>query len=200
MWAEVLLGKPAIFGISAAVPLPPAKDVPSAVEYSGRMLGGAVVKPSPDARKTPYLFTQSQAIHARVTAVPGRAGCQCRDAVVDAALSTALASVTSRRFTVHPQECPPSERIRVWSGSNPSRRRPTSSLVRRRLGERTSRGVSLVEPSVVDKAPEFSETEQPLRAAEDIGPGLRGRYDLVCLAPSFMWGHGEPLPDLRDSY
>ena len=43
------------------------------------------------------------------------------------------------------------------------------------------------EPSVVDKAlHEFSETEQFLRAAEDITGQdyVWKRYDLVCLAPS----------------
>ncbi|PIO56270.1 hypothetical protein TELCIR_22331, partial [Teladorsagia circumcincta] len=46
------------------------------------------------------------------------------------------------------------------------------------------------EPSVVDRAHwEFSETEDILTCAEQIaGKYIWGRYDMVCLPPSFPFG------------
>ena len=202
--AEVLLGKPhAIFGVSAAVPLPPAKKTCQVrFEYSTAPECSAAQWLSPAqtaGKKRPYLFTQSQAIHARALLpcqdAPGAK--MSWDAVVDAP-QWATALMSGLRADALPfihKKCPPvQDGYRSWFWKQPV---PTSSyLIAVVVADLEARDISercrvWSEPSVVDKAlHEFSETEQFLRAAEDITGQdyVWKRYDLVCLAPSFPYG------------
>ena len=201
--AEVLLGKPhAIFGISAAVPLPPAKKTCQVrFEYSTAPECSAAQWLSPAqtaGKKRPYLFTQSQAIHARALLpcqdAPGAK--MSWDAVVDApAWSTALMSGLQANGL--PLVTPSLDLPEGYKRSFFKQPVPTSTylvaivvadLERREISDRCA---VWSEPCVVDAArEEFSETEQFLAAAEEITgqPYVWGRYDLVCLAPSFPYG------------
>jgi leukotriene-A4 hydrolase len=202
--AEVLLGKPhAIFGISAAVPLPPAKKTCQVrFEYSTAPECSAAqwLNPAQTAgKKRPYLFTQSQAIHARALLpcqdAPGAK--MSWDAVVDAPQwATALMSgLQAESLPFIHKKCPSvKDTYKRWFWKQPV---PTSSyLIAIVVADLEARDISercrvWSEPSVVDKAlHEFSETEQFLRAAEDITGQdyVWKRYDLVCLAPSFPYG------------
>ncbi len=136
-------------------------------------------------RKRPFLFTQSQAIHAR-SWIP------CQDSpgvrvTYDAKIKVpqGLAAVMSAdrvsqkgdETTFKMEQAVPPYLIALAVGD----------LVFKPMGKRT--GV-WAEPSVVTKAAEeFSDTEQMIEVTEKrFGPYRWGRYDILVLPPSFPFG------------
>jgi hypothetical protein len=137
-------------------------------------------------KRKPFLFTQSEAIHARswipIQDSPAVRVTYAATVRVPAGLSAAMsadrkenADTNTYRFDM-PQPVPP-YLIALAVGD----------LVFRPLGERT--GV-YAEPSVVEAAAsEFADTEKMVRAVEArYGPYRWGRYDLLVLPPSFPFG------------
>lgn len=201
----VTLGAPHdVFGVAASVPLQIKKvgDLHKVrFEYAtGNACSAAQwLEPAQTAGKTrPYLFTQCQAIHAR-SLVPCQDAPGAKvswDAVVDApAWATALMSGLQANGL--PLVTPSLDLPEGYNRSFFKQPVPTSTylvaivvadLERREISDRCA---VWSEPCVVDAArEEFSETEQFLAAAEEITgqPYVWGRYDLVCLAPSFPYG------------
>jgi leukotriene-A4 hydrolase len=142
-------------------------------------------------QKHPYLFTQCQAIHAR-SLMP------CQD-------SPGIKTQYSARVTA-PSWCtvlmsaiaePTEEKVEdknlfVWKQPTPT----SAYLVALAAGRMESREIShrvrvWAEPEVVEAALfEFSETEDFVVAAEKLTgcPYQWGRYDILCLPPSFPYG------------
>ena len=185
---EFRLGKPdPILGTSLTVPLKwISSDVRVRYRTSPRASALQWLDPPLTAgRKRPFLFSQSQAIHAR-SWVP------CQDSpgvrvtydatirVPDGLAAVMAADRVSQKgdVTTFRMDKPiPPYLIALAVGD----------LVFRPLGQRT--GV-WAEPSVVDKAAaEFVDTEKMIVAAEKrFGPYRWGRYDILVLPPSFPFG------------
>ncbi len=189
-----------ILGSALAIQLPEgAKVVRVSYKTSPKASALQWVAPSGTADKAlPFLFTQSQAIHAR-SWIP------CQD--TPAVRITYDAVV---RVPPGPRD-PKAPQLRAVMAAEPrsggivapgndvfrfAMTRPIPSylvalavggLEFREIGERT--GV-WAEPSVVEKAAwEFADTEKMLEAAESLfGPYRWGRYDLLVLPPSFPYG------------
>ena len=149
--------------------------------------------PSQTAGKQhPYLFTQCQAIHAR-SLVP----CQDRCGVK----MTYTATVTVPNWATCVMSALPKSNRKSADGTENifilDQPVPMSSyLLALAVGDLVKRDISdrcavWSEPNVVESAAyEFSETEDFLSAAEII-TGKKyvwGRYDLLCLPPSFPYG------------
>ncbi len=181
-----------ILGAPLAIQLPaklPAKSMTVRVKYetSPQASGLQWLEPSQTAgRKQPYLYSQSQAIHAR-SWIPLQDSPAVR-LTYEAHITTppqllAVMSATSEsndrdgdyRFRM-PQPIP-SYLIALGVGD----------LVFKPLGART--GV-YAEPSVIDSAAyEFADVQSMLETCEKLfGPYRWERYDLLILPPSFMWG------------
>ena len=181
-----------ILGAPLAIQLPaklPAKSMTVRVKYetSPQASGLQWLEPSQTAgRKQPYLYSQSQAIHAR-SWIPLQDSPAVR-LTYEAHITTppqllAVMSATSEsndrdgdyRFKM-PQPIP-SYLIALGVGD----------LVFKPLGART--GV-YAEPSVIDAAAyEFADVQSMLETCEKLfGPYRWERYDLLILPPSFMWG------------
>lgn len=181
-----------ILGAPLAIQLPaklPAKSMTVRVKYetSPQASGLQWLEPSQTAgRKQPYLYSQSQAIHAR-SWIPLQDSPAVR-LTYEAHITTppqllAVMSATSEsndrdgdyRFRM-PQPIP-SYLIALGVGD----------LVFKPLGART--GV-YAEPSVIDAAAyEFADVQSMLETCEKLfGPYRWERYDLLILPPSFMWG------------
>ncbi len=145
-------------------------------------------------KKHPYLFTQCQAIHAR-SLVP----CQDRCGVK----MTYTAAVTVPEWATCVMSALPvgtsteiidnkAVKICIWDQPVPI----SSYLLALAVGDLVKRDISdrcavWSEPSVVESAAyEFSETEEFLSTAEAIAGKeyVWGRYDLLCLPPSFPYG------------
>jgi leukotriene A-4 hydrolase/aminopeptidase len=178
-----------ILGAPLTVPLP-ADATLVRVHYSTSPNAAAVqwLEPSQTAgKKLPFLFTQSQSIHAR-SWIP-------------------LQDSPGVRITYSARIRTPKELMAVMSAENDPQhprdgdytfrlRRPIppylialaiGDLVFQPMSERT--GV-WAEPSMVQKAAaEFNDTEKMIQAAEALyGPYQWERYDLLVLPPSFPFG------------
>uniref|UniRef100_A0A7I4YHZ2 Leuk-A4-hydro_C domain-containing protein n=1 Tax=Haemonchus contortus TaxID=6289 RepID=A0A7I4YHZ2_HAECO len=185
------------FGSKMTVYLP--KDVQ---EDGGRLSVVILYSTSPDAtalqwmkkeqtadKKAPYLFSQCQAIHARSIVpcmdTPSVKSTYEAQVTVPAGLTCLMSAIGEGskgddEFTTFFFKQPvaiPSYLIAIVVGA----------LEKRDISERVA---VWAEPSVVDKAHwEFSETEDILSCAEEIaGKYIWGRYDMVCLPPSFPFG------------
>lgn len=141
--------------------------------------------------KHPYVFTQSQAIHARslIPCMDSPAVKTSYQAVVTApSWSTVLMSAVSESTTAGENGIS----TFVWNQSVPT----PAYLIALAAGNLTSRDISdrvrvWSEPEEVDAVHyEFAETEEFLEAAEQITglPYMWGRYDVLCLPPSFPYG------------
>ena len=178
-----------ILGAPLAITMPPAATRVR-IEYSTSPEASALQwldPPKTAGKKLPFLFTQSQAIHAR-SWIP-------------------LQDTPGVRLTYSARVRTPKELLAVMSaGNDPDASRTGDYRFRQRwpipsylialavgdlqfrpMGNRT--GV-YAEPSVVERAAkEFEDTEKMLRAAQELyGPYRWGRYDLLVLPPSFPYG------------
>ncbi|KAK6042472.1 peptidase family M1, partial [Cooperia oncophora] len=140
-------------------------------------------------KKAPYLFSQCQAIHARSIVpcmdTPSVKSTYEAQVTVPAGLTCLMSAIGEgskgddehTTFFFKQPVAIPSYLIAIVVGV----------LEKRDISERVA---VWAEPSVVDKAHwEFAETEDILACAEDIcGKYIWGRYDMVCLPPSFPFG------------
>ena len=194
-----IVGDKSYLGRRLEIDLPQCNDDENTcritVSYSTTKLCSALqwLPPSQTAGKEhPYLFTQCQAIHAR-SLVP------CQDCCGVKMTYTATASVPSWATCVmsallEKEEVSEdnTEKMYTWNQPVPI----CSYLLALAVGELTKKTISercavWSEPSVVESAAyEFSETEMFLSTAEAItGRDYAwGRYDLLCLPPSFPYG------------
>lgn len=165
------------------------------VVYSTTKLCSALqwLPPSQTAgKKHPYLFTQCQAIHAR-SLVPCQDRCGVKMTYAATATvpgwATCVMSALSKGETASENG---NDKVYTWDQPVPI----SSYLLALAVGELTKKTISercaiWSEPSIVESAAyEFSETEMFLSTAEAIAGRdyAWGRYDLLCLPPSFPYG------------
>jgi leukotriene-A4 hydrolase len=141
-------------------------------------------------KEKPYLFTQCQAIHARAL-VPcqDRCGVKMTYKAKVTVPSWATAVMSAVLETV---ETVDDTKVFMWDQPVPI----SSYLLALAVGDLAKKDISKrcaiwSEPSVVEAAAdEFAETEDFLSAAEAISGKeyVWGRYDLLCLPPSFPYG------------
>jgi leukotriene-A4 hydrolase len=150
----------------------------------------------------PYLFTQCQAIHARAL-IP------CQDspgakmtykAVVQVpAWAVCVMSAVLRHETTKNEESDEPYKVFEWEQNVPI----SSYLLAMAVGDLAKKDISnrcaiWSEPLMVEAAAyEFAQTEDFLKMAESLAgaPYAWGRYDLLCLPPSFPYG-GMENPNL----
>lgn len=134
----------------------------------------------------PFLFTQSQSIHAR-SWIP------CMDSPGVRVTYDATVHVPTELQAVMSAEPAAADEPGVFRFEMPQSIPPY--LIALAVGELDSRDISprvriYAEPSVVDKAAwEFADTETMIQTVEEMyGPYVWGRYDLLVLPPSFPFG------------
>ena len=177
-----------ILGASLRIERGQARKVRVAYSTGGRASGLQWLEPAQTAGlRYPFLYTQSQAIHARswipLQDTPGaRVTYSARVRTppeLMAVMGAEMLSGTERRgeYRFRMQLAIPSYLIALAVGD----------LAFRPTGERT--GV-YAEPSVVDAAArEFEDTEAMMRTVESLyGPYRWGRYDILVLPPAFPFG------------
>lgn len=182
------LGNPhRILGAALRIEIPPSATTVR-IKYHTSPNASALqwLEPAQTAgKKRPFLFSQSQAIHARswipLQDSPGvRVTYDAAIRVPEGLTAVMSADRVSQEGTVtrfKMEQAIPSYLIALAVGD----------LVFRPLGTRT--GV-FAEPSLIDAAShEFADTERMVAAAESLyGPYRWGRYDLLVLPPSFPFG------------
>ncbi|KAK5974670.1 Leukotriene A-4 hydrolase [Trichostrongylus colubriformis] len=153
-------------------------------------------------KKAPYLFSQCQAIHARSIVpcmdTPSVKSTYEAQVTVPAGLTCLMSAIGEGskgddEFTTFFFKQPvaiPSYLIAIVVGVLEKRDISERQPALLALTSKSVRVAVWAEPSVVDKAHwEFSETEDILACAEEIaGKYIWGRYDMVCLPPSFPFG------------
>ncbi len=147
--------------------------------------------PSQTAGKEyPYLFTQCQAIHARAL-VPCQDACGVKMTYTASATVPQWATCVMSALLDTVQEVD-DRKVYTWNQPIPI----SSYLIAIAVGQLDKKDISprcaiWSEPSLVEGAAhEFAETEQFLKIAEEISGKsyVWGRYDLLCLPPSFPYG------------
>lgn len=141
-------------------------------------------------KKHPYLFTQCQAIHARSLLpcqdMPGVKMTYAARVIVPSWATCVLSAVLQSSNTME------GSTLYQWEQKVPI----SSYLLAMAVGDLERREVSprcaiWSEPALVEAAAyEFAQTEDFLKTAEDIAGKeyVWGRYDLLCLPPSFPYG------------
>lgn len=184
---QPILGSPLHISLPATLP---ADKITVRITYetSPQASGLQWLDPSQTAgKKQPYLYSQSQAIHAR-SWIP-------------------LQDSPQIRLTYEAHIKTPPQLLAVMSAENDPRTprdgdyrfsmpQPVPSyLIALGVGDLTFKPIGArtgvyAEPSVADAAAhEFADVESMLEACEKLfGPYRWGRYDLLILPPSFMWG------------
>jgi leukotriene-A4 hydrolase len=169
------------------------------IDYETTAASSALQWLSPEqtaGREYPYLFTQCQAIHAR-TLVP----CQDEPSVkmtysavvnVPTWATCVMSAVSATENETATKNDDPTTTTTTWKQTVPI----SSYLLAMAVGQLEKRDLSercavWSEPTMVNfAAKEFEQTEECLCIAEELAglPYVWGRYDILCLPPSFPYG------------
>jgi aminopeptidase N len=178
-----------ILGSPLRIAMPPTADRVR-VRYATRPEASGLQWVTPEqtaGRKRPFLYTQSQAIHARswiplqdTPQVRAPYAARIRTPKDLFAVMAAVNQPNARRdgdFTFEMPQPVPSYLIALAVGD----------IQYRSLGRRT--GIYAERPMVKGAAYEFEDTEKMVAACEKLfGPYRWGRYDMLVLPPSFPYG------------
>ena len=141
-------------------------------------------------KEHPFVFTQSQAIHAR-SLFPCQDSPGVKHTYTAAVEAPSWCTVLMSALSIGIEPGKEGSRTHSWSQPVPV----APYLIALAAGDLRSSDVServrvWAEPSIVDAAAfEFAETETFLAAAESLTlPYAWGRYDVLCLPPSFPYG------------